>query len=77
MSNIQDLPCDRNQNTTGLILPAGLKNESLKVECLNWTFSTQRVIAFIPACFSAFGAGLYKVTFKKLIGSPSAGQVHF
>lgn len=79
LSNIQSNPCSIGplSNTTGIILPAGMAigNGTVDDKCNQWTFSSQRIIAFIPACFSAFGSGLYKVTFKKLMGSPSAGQV--
>ena len=81
MSSLPSNPCLRAIDNRSIILPIGLKNSSndeIFVDCADsqsFAFSLQKVLAFIPACFAAFGAGIYKVLFKRVMKSPSAGQV--
>ena len=84
MASLPSNPCLRAiENRSVIILPIGLKNSSddqIFIDCPeaeNFAFSMQKILAFIPACFAAFGAGIYKVAFKRLMRSPSAGQVFF
>jgi hypothetical protein len=76
--SIESTSCNDNSTDKAIIIPIGLKaaNSTLILSdenCKDW--SLDRIIGFLPACISAIGAAMYKVAFKKLMGSLSAGQV--